>query len=107
YIRQMGCPGHFAVVRLLLEPMLESRSVVFRNCLDKSNDAPLDCLNAVIEGITQCITRMSTPQKGVSYLRVELIDLRYHPVDSRMGDFVKVAAEAVERCFSEAGVAEI
>lgn len=107
FIRQTGCPGHFAVVKLSMEPMLENRSVVFRNRLDKSNDAPLVCLNAEIEGITQCLARMSTLKKGVSYLRIDLIDLRYHPVDSRMADFVTVAAEAVERCFAQAGFVEL
>jgi hypothetical protein len=43
----------------------------------------------------------------VSYLRISLLELRHHPVDSRRSDFVFAAGQAAERCFAEAGLVEI
>jgi Elongation factor G, domain IV len=106
-IRQVTCCGHFAVVRLRLEPMLQDRSVLFRNCLDDSHDAPLMYLDDVVEGVTRALAERSGADRGVSYLRISLLGLGHHPVDSRRFDFVALARQAVERCIAEAGLAEI
>src|SRR5262249_48591708 len=58
-VHQMTCRGHFAVVQHQLEPMLEDRSILFRNCLDNSDDAPLAYLEAVVEGVTQALMKRS------------------------------------------------
>jgi hypothetical protein len=106
-VQQMTCRGHFAVVQLQLEPMLEDRSILFRNCLDNSDDAPLVYLEAVIEGVTQALVKRSGGERGMSYLRIDLLGLRHHFVDSRKDDFVTTAGEAVERCIAEAGLVDI
>jgi hypothetical protein len=106
-VQQLTCCGHFAVVRLRLEPVLEDRSVLFRNVLDDSSDAPLAYLEAVVEGVTRTLAERSRANRGVSYLYIDLLELRHHPVDSRRSDFVAAAGQAVERCFAEAGVVEI
>jgi hypothetical protein len=106
-VQQVACCGHFAVVRLRLEPMLEDRRVLFRNLLDHSDDAPLVYLDAVVEGVTRSLAERSSADRGVCYLRIGLLTLRHHAVDSRRSDFVKAAGQAVERCFAEAGVVEI
>jgi hypothetical protein len=106
-IQQVNCCGHFAVVRLRLEPMLEDRSVFFRNELDDSDDAPLAYLEAAVEGVTRTLAERSGANRGVSYLRIDLLELRHHPVDSRRPDFVAAAGQAVECCFAEAGLVEI
>lgn len=106
-VQQVACCGHFAVVRLRLEPMLEDRCVLFRNLLDDSDDAPLGYLDAVVEGVTRALAERSSADRGVYYLRIGLLALRHHPVDSRRSDFVKAAGQAVERCLAEAGVVEI
>ncbi len=106
-VQQVTCCGHFSVVRLRLEPMLEDRSVLFRNGLDDSDDAPLAYLEAAVEGVTRTLVERSGTSRGVSYLRVDLLELRHHPVDSRRSDFVAAAGQAAERCFAEAGLVEI
>jgi hypothetical protein len=106
-IRQLTCRAHFAVVQLRLEPILEDRSVLFRNCLSEMDDAPLGYMEAVIEGVTRALTESSEVDRGIGHLRVDLLKLRHQPVDSKRGDFVAVAVEAVERCLAEAGLVAI
>jgi hypothetical protein len=106
-IRQVTCCGHFAVVRLQLEPNLDDRTVSLHNRLDDSDDAPLMYLEAVIEGVRSSLAKRSMEDCGVSYLRVDLLGLRHHPADSRKADFVAAAEEAMEQCISEAGLTRI
>jgi hypothetical protein len=106
-VQQVACCGHFAVVRLRLEPMPEDRCVLFHNVLDDSDDAPLRYLEAIVEGVTRTLADQSSADRGVSYLRIDLQELRHHPVDSRRSDFVIAAGQAVERCIAEAGLIEI
>lgn len=106
-VRQQCCPGHFAVVVLQLEPYLDRQVVLFRNRLPDSHDAPLAYIKAVVDGIARAAREQSSPKKGLSYLRIDLLDLRHHPVDSRVEDFNKAAVEAMDRCINQAGLVEI
>jgi len=58
-VQQASSCGHFAVVRLRLEPMLEDRTVLFRNGLGDSVDAPLAYLEAAVEGVTGTLIERS------------------------------------------------
>jgi len=107
FVRQQTCSGHFAIIRVRVEPMLEDRSVLFQSRLDDAEDVPLYCVEAVIEGIGKALVKRCDKTRGVSYLRIELLTLRYHPVDSRSADFMTVGEEAVDRCFKERGIVEL
>lgn len=107
FVRQTSCPGHFAIVRLKLQPVLEDRSVLFRNELDEKSDSPLAYVEATIEGVTDALGKQSDADRGVSHLRVDLLGLRHHPVDSQRRDFVRTAEQAIEQCIEEAGLVEI
>lgn len=106
-VQQLSSRGRFAIVRLQLEPMLEDQCVLFQNMLDDSNDAPLDCLEAVIEGVTDSIESRCDATRGVSHLRIKLLELVFHAVDSSRTDFVTTANEVVESCFADAGIVEL
>lgn len=101
------CCGHFAIVRLQLEPISDDRGIAFHNCLDDADDVPLVYVEAVVEGVTRALERPSEPKRGMSFLRVNLLRLRHHPVDSRRSDFVTAADRAVQQCIAEAGLVEI
>ncbi len=107
YIRQSCGLCRFAIVRLRMIPSLDHRSVLFRNRMDKEVDAPLRFVEAVNDGVTQALSHSMNQQKAFGYLRIELLKLRYHPVDSSEPDFVKVAIEAVEKCIAQVGLVEL
>jgi hypothetical protein len=107
FVRQTSCPGHFAIIRLRLLQMLEDRSILFRNDLDEASDAPLTYVEAALEGVTDALGKQSGADRGVSHLRIDLLTLRHHPVDSQSRDFARTAGQAVEQCVEEAGLVEI
>ena len=109
FVRQTSGPGHYAIVKLQLAPMPEARTVRFCNVLPESADAPLAYVEAVIEGVTRALTEHSaqSSDRGISYLRIDLLELRHHPVDSQSSDFVKTAQQAVVNCLSETTLVEL
>ena len=72
-VRQMSCPAHFAVVAIRLEPVLDAPSVLFRNRLNDSDDAPLVYLEAVVEGVERALRSRSGADRGPSHLRIDLL----------------------------------
>ncbi|HYV38315.1 MAG TPA: hypothetical protein VE988_21715 [Gemmataceae bacterium] len=106
-IQQSSSYNHYAVVRLRLESTLDNRAVRFRNCMDETYDAPLSYVEAVIEGVTNALTERCMAERGLSYLRIDLLNLRHHPVDSHWSDFVSVGKQTVESGITEVGLAEI
>lgn len=107
FVRQTSSVDHYAIVRLRLSPALEDRSVLFRNCLDDSDNAPLYYLKAIIEGVRRALAKRCDINQGVSYLRIDLTKLGHHWVDSTATDFVTTAELAVDGCLSENGLVEI
>lgn len=106
-VRQMSCPGHYAVVRLRLAPKLTDPFVLFCNCLEETENAPLAYVEAIVQGVTESLAGWSEKNRGIGYLQVDLLRLNHHPVDSRWSDFVSVAGEAVKKCVAETGLLEL
>ena len=114
YVRQTGCPGHFAIVALRVEPLVDSDEILCENAIApiteqqaldeaKYDTIPDEWISAVFVGIEQ--TAHSGPAYGypVAGVRVVLTGGRYHPVDSRALSFEVAAALAFTEALQRAG----
>jgi|SRR5579871_30345 elongation factor G len=114
YVHQTGCPGHFAIVMLRIEPLAGSDEILCENeiapitaqqALDQAqyDTIPGKWIPAVFKGIEQAAH--SSPIYGypVAGARVVLAGGRYHPVDSRALSFQIAAARAFTDALQHAG----
>ena len=124
HVRQSSCPGHFAVVTLRLEIDFGPDAVVFANCLDgkstvwcvgmaeaaEANRAPWTdwepFVAEVIEGVREALTSLSPDGNPIQGVKVSLVGMKVHPVDSRCRDFRRAAILAVAEAIQKVGLAE-
>lgn len=106
FVTQMSSNDHFAIVHLQMESDLDLPQVLLTNRLEEW-DAPLAYVEAVIEGVTSGLMALSDRTRGPRYLRINLLGLRHHLVDSRYSDFVKVAKTAVQQCLNKTELVDI
>jgi hypothetical protein len=102
YVRQTGCPGHFAIVTLRVEPHPGPTPVVFFNATQADRD-PQQWVPAVEEGIRQFVAAQAQQGRRVVGTRVVLARLVDHPVDARLASFERAASSALARAFEAAG----
>jgi hypothetical protein len=102
-IRQMGCPGHFAIVTLRVEPHSGPAPVMFFNATRASRDTQ-HWVPAVEEGIRLFVANQAQEGKRIVGTRVVLTRLIDHPVDSRASSFEQATVRAVAEAFAAAGV---
>jgi elongation factor G len=95
FIKQSGGRGHYAVVKLRIEPTERGRGIVIVSKL-KEGVIPRQFVPAIEQGITE------QAEVGVHFgypvidMLVTILDGQYHPVDSSDLDF-KVAAQIAMR----------
>ena len=124
FIRQTSCPAHFAVVRLRLELDFGPDAVVFVNRLNEQSsvwcvamDDPAEAnrtlgadwepfVTQVIEGVKEALVRLSPDGAPIQALKVSLVEMKLHPVDSRCRDFKQAAILAVMEAVQRTGLVE-
>lgn len=123
-MRQTSCPGHFAVVRLRLELDFGADAVIFVNRLrQRSPDwfvagpAPAEpgitpaavgepFASEVVEGVKEVLAALSPDGSPIQALKVSLLEMRVHPIDSQLRDFRRAAILAVTEAIQNVGLTE-
>jgi hypothetical protein len=113
HVRQSCCPGYFAVVTLRLEIDFGPDAVVFVNRLDRRD---LDAgaygtdwkpfVSEVVEGVRQALLDLSPDRCPIQALKVSLLDLSMHPVDSQPRHFRQAAILVVTQAVQRVGLVE-
>jgi hypothetical protein len=124
YVRQTSCPGHFAVVTLRLEiefgpdavifvSRLDEQSVVWLVATDDAGKASPTAVaywnpyvSEVAEGVKEGLTGLSPDEKPIQAVKVSLLGLKVHPIDSRAPDFRRAAVIAVTEAVHKVGLVE-
>lgn len=113
HVRQTYCPGSFAVVTLLLEIDFGPDAVVFVNGLDKRDlDAGVHgadwepFVSEVAEGVREALAELSPDGNPIQALRVILLEMRVHPVDSQPRHFRRAAILAITEAVGRVGLVE-
>ena len=121
YVKQTCCPGYFAVVRLRLELYLGPEAILFVNTLtDESRvwcvavEGPPEAnrlvgswapfTRDVVEGIREGLSSASPDGRPLQALKLSLVEMRVHPIDSRPAHLRKAAAMAVTDGLQQAGL---
>jgi hypothetical protein len=98
YVRKMGCPAHFAILTLRVEPYPGPAPVVLLNATRP--DRHLQAwVPAVEEGIRLFLAEVARQGKRVVGVRVLLTRLVDHPVDSRASSFERATVMAMRQAF--------
>jgi hypothetical protein len=113
HVRQTCCPGYFAIVSLRLEIDFGPDAVVFVNGLDKRDlDACVHgadwgpFVSEVAEGVRMALAELSPDGSPIQALKVILLAMKVHPVDSRPRDFRRAATIAGTEAVGQAGLVE-
>jgi translation elongation factor EF-G len=124
YVRQSSCPGHFAIVTLRLELDFGPDAVTFVNLLNERSQVwcvlgedPAEANHTlgtdwepfvaeVAEGVREALASRSPDGAPIQALKVSLVGMRVHPVDSRVRDFKQAAVLALTEALQQAGLVE-
>jgi len=101
YKKQTGGHGHFAEVRLRVEPLPPEQGVLFENAAPPA-EFPREFLRPVETGVSQALDKGVLAGYPVTGLRVTLLGGRFHEVDSAAGDFEVAGSMAVRRAVRQA-----
>jgi elongation factor G len=102
YQRQLGNRGHFAKVKLTLEPLGPGGGNVFENHASH-HDVPREFISFVEEGARDALTVGALAGYPVQNVKVSLIAGAYHEVDSEAIDFKVAASLGVAKALRLAG----
>jgi elongation factor G len=104
YKRQSGGHGHFAVVRLRVEPLGRGEGVVFESVAPPS-EFPEQFVRAAELGLREALEKGIIAGYPIPDVRVILLGGRYHEVDSDSMDFRIAGSMAVRRAVRQANPA--
>jgi len=96
YKKQSGGHGHFAEVRLRVEPLERGEGVVFENEAPPS-EFPSDYVRPTEMGVRAALDKGVLAGYPVTDVRVTLLGGRFHEVDSAPGDFEIAGSMAVRQ----------
>ncbi len=119
YVRQRGCPAHYAVVTLRLEIDHGPDTVTFADQLDEHSEVwrvatsnPAEAnrnlgtdrepfVAQVIEGVREALAGLSPDGDPIQGVKVSLVGMKVHPVDSHLRDFRQAAILAVTEAIQQ------
>jgi elongation factor G len=101
YRRQTGGHGHFAVVRLRVEPLERGQGVVFKSATSFS-ELPDQFVRAAELGLREALEKGIIAGYPVTDVRVTLVGGKFHEVDSDSMDFRIAGSMAVRRAVRQA-----
>ncbi|HDQ99339.1 MAG TPA: elongation factor G [candidate division WOR-3 bacterium] len=100
FVRQTGGAGHFAVIKLAVEPCADGNET--KNEI-KHGALPAEFVKAVEEGIRDSLEAGVLAGYEVTGTRVRILDGKFHEEDSHDVDFKVAAATAFRDAFLAAG----
>ncbi len=104
YKKQTGGHGHFAEVRLCVEPLERGAGIIFENESSPA-DVPTEFLRPTELGVREALEKGIIAGYQVTDLRVTLLDGRIHEVDSAARDFEIAGSMAVRKAVRRANPA--
>ncbi len=104
YRKQTGGHGHYARVRLRVEPLERGTGVAFENEASAS-DLPAEVVRPVELGVREALGNGILAGWPVTDLRVTLLDGKFHEIDSSGQDFQIAGSMAVKDAVRRAGPA--
>ncbi len=96
FVRQTGGRGHYAVVKLALEPAREGNWVINEI---REGTIPKQFIPSIEQAIAECLESGVLAGYPIINTRVRIIDGAYHEVDSSDIDFKMAAAQAFREAF--------
>ena len=102
FVRQVGPPGQYGHVRLVVEPTARGGGYVYENRASTS-DIPHEYAPAVEAGISEAVERGILAGHPLTDLRVQVVGGSYHPVDSNNYAFKIAGSKALIAAAHEAG----
>jgi elongation factor G len=102
YRKQSGGHGHFAQVRMRVEPLKRSEGILF---LNRANpvELPEGYARAAEAGAREALARGILAGYPVTDLRVMILGGRYHEIDSNSLDFRIAGSMAIRQALQQAG----
>jgi elongation factor G len=101
YRSQTGGHGHFAVVRLRVEPLERGKGVVFESTAPRS-ELPGQFVRAAELGARESLEKGIIAGYPITDMRVTLLGGKFHEVDSDSRDFQIAGSMAVRRAVRQA-----
>jgi translation elongation factor EF-G len=103
YVNQTASGGsYFAVFTLRLAPDLDDDAIRFASMVDDREAEPW--IPYIEEGVRSFLERRAQEGCPVGHLRVTLVAITLHPVDSQPYRFRQAAEMAMSQAFEAAGV---
>ncbi|RPJ50314.1 MAG: elongation factor G, partial [Chloroflexi bacterium] len=103
YRKQSGGHGHFAQVRLRVEPLKRSEGILFVNRANPV-ELPESYVRAAEAGAREALARGILAGYPVTDLRVTILGGRYHEIDSNSLDFRIAGSMAIRQALQQAGL---
>jgi elongation factor G len=101
YRQQTGGHGHYAIVRLRVEPLPRGEGVVFENAAH-AKEVPQGFARPVEQGVREALEKGIIAGYPVTDVRVTLLGGRFHEVDSAPMDFRIAGSMAVRQAVRQA-----
>jgi elongation factor G len=101
YRSQTGGHGHYAIVRLRVEPLGRGEGVVFGNAAH-ANEVPEGFVRPVEQGVREALEKGIIAGYPVTGVRVTLLGGKFHEVDSEPMDFRIAGSMAVRQAVRRA-----
>jgi elongation factor G len=101
YRQQTGGHGHYAIVRLRVEPLPHGEGVVFENAAH-ANELPESFARPVEQGVREALEKGIIAGYPVTDVRVTMLGGRFHEVDSAPMDFRIAGSMAVRQAVRQA-----
>ncbi len=101
YRQQTGGHGHFAILRLRVEPLARGEGIVFRS---KANplEVPDNFVRAAEAGVNEALEKGILAGYPVTDVRITVLSGKYHEVDSNSMDFHIAGSMAVRQALRQA-----
>ena len=91
-----------AIFTLRLTPNLDDKGVYFVSEL--TDDADRHWALFIEEGVMSFLAQRHQEGRAIGYLRIALVDIQVHPVDSKAHRFKEAALMAMEMAFESHGI---
>lgn len=101
YRKQSGGHGHFAIVRLRVEPLERGQGIVLENKASPM-EVPENFVRNAYSGIREMLVKGILAGYPVTDVRVTILGGRYHEVDSNALDFHIAGSMAVRQAIQQA-----
>lgn len=103
FVRQAGA-SNYARMLLRFEPMSAEMRVIAANALPDDSPASMWALECCMDGIANVVREREESGRAIRSLRVSILELEEHDVDSRESDFARAARIAFDSAVEAVGL---